>query len=65
MTNVWLFIDGGQAAEKRWSQVPRVGEVIVLAGEPHGTFKVSELVWQERGDELVARVHLVSHVPRG
>ena len=52
-----IHVEGHRIGEFEWSEVPRIGEGIVLSG-PARYFRVQDLVWEAQPEGLIARIRV-------
>lgn len=44
MTKIYFFLDGVQFAQRKWAQVPRVGENVLLEDK---YYQLMQVIWDE------------------
>jgi hypothetical protein len=57
MITIHFFTAPEKYIERRWPAVPGIGDAVVVPGAP-GARTVTEIVWLDDGNEVVARVHI-------
>ena len=62
MIDVHLFLDENFVGQRNWPTVPRIGEIVVLQ-EPHGSFEVTKVAWNDKATGLTTSVHLKPATP--
>jgi hypothetical protein len=57
MKALLIHVEGHGIGEYEWSNIPRIGEGIVLSGLAR-YFRVQDIVWEVQPDGLIARIRV-------